>query len=444
MMRGSNADISRRGFVVAAAATAAACATAPIQPKPDPASGEALYRLVQAYSDLGDHRTGSPGDHATTRWLERQLKDIGLTPQRQAWDMEAFDVTRSRLSWTGDHSEQSEIEGFPLWPPIPTPGDGLLAPLSATPREGSVTVLTLPYSPAGSLESAGVVDAINAACGSGAVGVAVLTEGPLGELIALNTEFHQPRWPVPVLIVPGRSAATLSRLIERRMPARLQIEGQVRPDTVHNVLGHLARAGRGIVISTPKSGWFRCAGERGSGMAVALALADWCARETELDVRFVSATGHEFHGEGARRFLAADPPPPETVALWVHIGANVAVNEWQLDAGGTPVRRDTPLTRRGIACHPALHAAVTASFAGQPGYGAPINIGAGRVPGETQHFVDHGYSPLIGMVGAGPLHHTPADTAVATSPVVLEPVARGLIGVVQRFLEQQPQGDTRS
>jgi hypothetical protein len=392
---------------------------------------------VQAYSDLGDHRTGSPGDHATTRWLERQLKDIGLTPQRQAWDMEAFDVTRSRLLWTGDHSQQSEIEGFPLWPPIRTSGDGVLASLSATPREGSVTVLSLPYFPSGSLESEGVVDAISTACGFGAVGVVVSTEGPLGELIALNTEFSQPRWPVPILLVPGRDAATLSRLVEQRTQVRLQIEGGARPDTVHNVLGHRTRAGPGIVISTPKSGWFQCAGERGSGMAIALALTEWCARETELDVRFVSATGHEFHGEGARRFLAAGPPPPETVALWVHIGANVAVNDWQLDASGTPFRRDVPSTRRGIACHPALHAAVTAGFAGQPGYGTPINIGVGRVPGETQHFVDHGYSPLIGMVGAGPLHHTPADTSVATGPAVLEPVARGLIGAVQRFLEQQ-------
>ncbi len=436
-MRCLNTEITRRKFGVTAAATVAACATAPIQPNPDPASGQALYSLVQAYSDLGDHRTGSPGDHATTRWLERKLHDIGLTPHRQGWDMEVFDVTRSQLSWTADHSEPSEIEGFPLWPPIPTPGDGVLAPLSATPGEDRITVLTLPYSPSGSLESEGVVEAISTACSSGAVGVAVLTEGPLGELIAQNTEFSQPRWPVPVLIVPGRAAATLSRLIERQTPVRLRIAGRARPDTVHNVLGHRTGTGPGVVISTPKSGWFRCAGERGSGMAVALALAEWCARETELDVRFVSATGHEFHGEGARRFLAADPPRPETVALWVHIGANIAVNEWQLDAGGTPGRRDTPSTRRGIACHPALHAAVTASFAGQPGYGAPINIGAGRVPGETQHFADHGYSPLIGMVGAGPLHHTPADTAVATSPALLEPVARGLIGAVQRIFQHQ-------
>ncbi|MFN5211859.1 MAG: hypothetical protein ACK5C7_08115 [Brevundimonas sp.] len=172
-------------------------------------------------------------------------------------------------------------------------------------------------------------------------------------------------------------------------------------------------------------------------MAIALAITEWCARETELDIRFVSATGHEFHGEGARRFLAADPPLRDTVALWIHIGANVAVSDWQLDAVGTPVRRDTPATRRGIACHPVLYAAVTASFAGQPGYGAPIGIGVGRVPGETQHFVDHGYSPLIGMVGAGPLHHTPADTAVATTPALLEPVARGLIGAVQRILQHQ-------
>jgi hypothetical protein len=428
-------DLSRRGFVATACAASAGCAGIRTSSWVDPASGEVLHRLVQAYSDLGDHRTGSAGDHATTVWLERSLAGLGLSPERQAWDLDVFDVALARLSWSGGLVDGSAIEGVPLWSPIPTPAPGLIAPLNPVPTAGAITLLTLPYQRAGSLESNGVEAAIAQACGGGAVGVVIITEGPLGELIALNTALHQPPWPVPVLLVPGRTAATLATISERRIPVRLEIAGNVRRETVHNVLGRRRRPGPGLVISTPKSGWFRCAGERGSGMAIALALADWCVRKTDLDVRFVSATGHEFHGAGGHIFLQADAPAPETLALWVHVGANVAVNDWRPGDDGRPIRVDAPATTRGVACHPAIHAAVEAGFADQAGYGRPIDIGAGRVPGETQIYADHGYRPLIGLVGSGPLHHTPGDTAVATSPAVLEPVARGLIEAVRRVLE---------
>ena len=41
-----------------------------------------LCGLVQEYSDLGFHRTGTPVDQATIEWFERQLSIIGARVER--------------------------------------------------------------------------------------------------------------------------------------------------------------------------------------------------------------------------------------------------------------------------------------------------------------------------------------------------------------------------
>jgi hypothetical protein len=43
----------------------------------DPFNGEQLYQTVEKYVDLGNHRTGSPGDSATIEWLSSTLTGYG-------------------------------------------------------------------------------------------------------------------------------------------------------------------------------------------------------------------------------------------------------------------------------------------------------------------------------------------------------------------------------
>lgn len=424
--------MDRRAVIAVLGAAASGCAHAVSGPSKALETGEALYSTVQAYAALGVHRTGSRGDHATTRWLEAQLAGIGLRPERQAWGIEVFDLDMASLTLPGG---AAIVEGLPLWPPQVTPDSGLSAPLSLTAKAGAISLITLPYARSGSLEAQGYEEAIRAASAAGALAVVAVTEGPVGELIALNTAASQPQWSVPVLLVAGRELARLRSAAETDGFVRIQVSGRFRKDTVHNVLGRRRGGGPALVISTPKSGWFQCAGERGAGMAVALALADWAVRSTSLDISFVSATGHEFHGEGGRVFLTTGAPRPQDVRLWVHIGANIAVHDWSLAKDGAAVRLAAPAPVRGVACHPEILQGLAEAFAGQPGYERPVAFGSRRIPGETQLYVDAGYRPLIGLVGSGPLHHTPADTDLATSAELLAPVARGLINAVRTSLE---------
>ena len=72
-----------------------------------------------------------------------------------------------------------------------------------------------------------------------------------------------------------------------------------------------------VVVTTPLSGWFGCAGERGTGIAIALELAKRLA--SSYPVTVVGATGHELEYYGAKRHLETMAVQPAAV---VHVGRN--------------------------------------------------------------------------------------------------------------------------
>ena len=185
-----------------------------------------------------------------------------------------------------------------------------------------------------------------------------------------------------------------------------------------------------MVISTPRSGWFSCASERGGGIAVFLALAKTLAHATDADLLFVAASGHELAEAGQRYFLKTLAPPPVQVGLWLHIGANVACQDLAIDAGQlTPLGRS--VTKRGLALSADLVQAAGRAFSGQPGYDTPKVFGAAPVLGELEPIRQAGYARLAGLVGFGPVFHTRLDkAAAATSPDILVPVGRGVVDFV--------------
>src|SRR4051794_12160688 len=101
-------SLDRRRTILAGSAWTASAMTA--RAALDPLAGEALYADVKTYAGLGEHRTGTAGDAATTAWLERALRSSGYAVQRQAFDYPVFDLVRSDLSLGG-----RTIDGFPYW-----------------------------------------------------------------------------------------------------------------------------------------------------------------------------------------------------------------------------------------------------------------------------------------------------------------------------------------
>jgi len=391
----------------------------------DPLSADALYADVKAYAAFGEHRTGTGGDAATTAWMERSLRAAGYAVERQGFDYPVFDLVRSDLSLAG-----RTVSGFPYWTPGVSPPGGATGPLSTAGGPGKVALVDLPPGTGAGLEAPPPAPIAEAVAG-GAAAVVAVTENRLGELAILNRNPKAEPWKVPVLLVAGREAEALKAAAAAGATATVRVEGRTVTRKAHNVVGRRKRPGKHLVVSTPKSGWLRCAGERGSGIAIWLGLARWLAAATDHNLTVVAASGHEFDGYGGHLFTETLAPKPAETKLWLAIGANVAVYDFGLEDGQV-VRRAGPPSERLLAVSDALMPLATRAFAGQPGYSRPMGIEQRKPPGEVALFQRLGYAPLVGMVASSVLHHTPRDLADVTDGSLLEPVARGLQAILRQ------------
>lgn len=397
------------------AGTGLALAATPAAAASDPLSGPALYADLKAYAALGHHRTGTAGDRAATVMLERALKAAGYQGERQGFDYPVFELKRAGVAVGG-----RTIEAFPLWTPQPGTVTG---PLSLEAAPGRVALVTLPDGTGGGLGPP-ALGAVEAAVKAGPAAVIAITDNRVGEMSAVNALPNTPPWPVPVVIVAGREGAALRAAAQAGTPATVRLEGRTATRCVENVVARRPAPGKHLILSTPKSGWMTCAGERGAGVALWLGLARWLAT-TPHNLTLVATTAHEFDGHGGHLFTDRLAPKPADTKLWLHLGANIAGYDFALK-DGRPTRLGAPSSARLAACSPALVPAVTKAFAGQPGYEAPMNIAERRPPGEAALFQKLGYEPLLALVGGHPLHHTPRDQPDVSGPELLEPVARAL------------------
>jgi hypothetical protein len=415
--------LDRRKAVLGGAALAGAGMSAKAaRPATAALQGAALYADVKAYAGLGEHRTGTPGDQAATGWMVQALKRAGYRVETQGFDYPVFEIGRCEVDVGA-----TQLAGLPYWTPTTTPPDGITAPLTEAGGPGRVAFVSMPGVSGGGLYQPPPKEVVQAV-DSGASAVVVVTEHPLGELVAFNRTPLAPPWKAPVVFVAGRQKDLLQAVARRSGDVTVRLEGRSVTGHADNVIARKPGRGKPVVISTPKSGWFHCAGERGSGIAIWLGLARWLAT-TEMNVVLLAASGHEFDGYGGAQFAKTLAPKPAETALWVHIGANVAMYDFVLQ-GGRVVRQGGPLPQRLLAVSEPLLPAAAKAFAGQVGYAEPFDIDKRKAPGEIAHYQALGYGPLIGMVASSAVFHTPRDLADVTGPDLLEPVARGLAALI--------------
>jgi hypothetical protein len=179
----------------------------------------------------------------------------------------------------------------------------------------------------------------------------------------LNALSGTAAWSVPIVCVGGKDVAALEAAATKNSLAEIILQGKDEPNAeAKNVVGKFGNGKKLIVVSTPQSGWFRCAGERGAGVAVFLGLARWTTRQKSLDANwvFVSTTGHEFSGMGMKAFLKELAPKPKDVFAWLHLGANVAVWNYEQTAQGLK-KSGKVESRRGVSRRAGLIRALNES-----------------------------------------------------------------------------------
>lgn len=392
-----------------------------------PLSGAKLYADVISYYNLGEHRTASEVDLRTSQWMLEQLRTSGLKATFQSFPLRQFSIRQTRLS-----INDNPIRAFPLWFPRSTSlinAELALSESNNLPEllQSKIALVTFPASAGAAMQEGSIHSrTILAAAESGAMAVVAVTESPTKEIIALNSPAGAEPWPIPVVVVGQRDEAVLKAAAHSKTKASLEIHGVDNLDAVaKNVIARMAHGKDLIVVSTPQSGWFRCAGERGPGIALFLGLARWASRRTSgPSFLFVSTSGHELGGLGMLAFLKELAPRPERVLCWVHLGAGIATYTWEETQTGLKRLRE-PDSRRLLMSRRDLVPLLTTTFAGQPGLTPNVD----RAVGEYEFMLKAGYR-VFGIAAGHRFHHTPADSPAMTGPEILEPVGRALIRTV--------------
>jgi hypothetical protein len=391
-------------------------------PAPHPLSGSSLYRDVVAYHDFGIHRTATDGDVRTTDWIARELRSAGLTVQFQPWRLRQFFLHESSLTVDG-----TPVDCFPAWLPRATGPDPIRAPLAiyrdtADARSVNGRVALVKFKAA--LSESAYYDQALGAVEAGAVAVLGRLHSASGEVAAINARapHNQTPAPVPIVIVARKDEPMLTRAAEDGAIVSLVIDGKDEPQAeTGNIIGRLERGNKLVVVSTPQSGWFQCAGERGPGIALFLGLARWAsARESNASYLFVSTSGHELDNLGMHQFMETDAPPPEDVLCWIHLGASIAVWQWKRTPQGHQ-RTSEPGIGRHLVCSPDLLPVLTGAFEHVPG----LEPRRGNALGELRHVMDRGYRGF-GVFGSHYFFHTRLDTPETTAPGLLGPVGKAL------------------
>jgi hypothetical protein len=388
--------------------------------------GQALFADVAAYAAQGDHLTGYPGADRAARWLEKRLGRLGYAVHRQTFDLRQYRGARAALAADG----KPIAAALQWWPP------DAAAPVTRVGRirrgPGSFVILPVKVGDQSYLGPA-VEAQIRAAIADGAAAVLLQTETALGAdgPFLFNVRPQSEPWPVPVLAIGARDGA---RLQASGAEVRLTFAGRLETIAAANIVARLDRPGTdtAVVISTPYTGWGPCGGERGPGIAMFLALAEWARSKVPHDVILVATAGHEVGHSGMERFLAStDAPGPEATALWLHLGASIAIFG---RAGSSDANAATRYALHSASLAEPVRAHLASAF-------VPIDTAVAAF-GEVGDVVRAGYPDHLGFAGYGPHHHLPSDTAAATSPALLGDAWSRLLATLEmtRALERGTKG----
>lgn len=384
--------------------------------------------VLERYAGFGDKASGGPGDEACGAWLEGELGAMGYVCERQPFDMPAYEGEATL------ESGAAKADLIPQAVVVPTPPGGLTGRLSiAGPRQaaGGIVLLVLPHARWSSIKGE-VERRVAAAIAAGAEGVVIVTTGPSREALALNAPPDGPLFDRPVAVLAPRDAAPFLKAAEAGETATLTMAGRSFRRPAFNLTARLARGGRRtLVVSTPRSGWFGCVGERGSGLAVWLRLARWAATlPAPVDIALVATSGHEYESAGGEFYIERLAPKPADTALWVHVGANAASRDWHERGPALSPLPSADPQRFLLASAPLLEGA-KAAFAGLAGLEATYEANPRQAAGELASILHAGYDPVIGLFGVHRYHHARGDDLRCVSAALIPPVAEAFAKMIE-------------
>ena len=403
-------------------------------PPGDAFSEAALQSDLETYAGFGVHRSGSQADLATTQWLGDFFESAGMTVRRRSFEVPNHDALNATLELP---NESMELLAQP--PFRSAPRNVVEAPLAyatiagpATEAAGAILVAETPYGRHSNVHSGAVSPFFEMAQDLRAAALVLILNGPSRRAAYLNVD-PDADLPLTALAHPDTAMGLRAAAMEGRT-GRLSTPRYAGVRPAENLIASREREGRRIIVTTPVTGWTRCAGERGPGVAVMRALARWLAEAApNHSIDFVCTSGHELDDRGARIYLGQDAPDPDAVGLWVHLGAGFAARNWhETPSGLLPQTSADP--QRYLVATPSELPLARRSFAECPGLAECYPLSPETAAGEAAHIAAAGYRNVIGTFGAHRLHHTLEDDMRAASGALTLPAAAAFRAFISSWL----------
>ena len=276
---------------------------------------ERIARIIEAYDAQGWHRTATEVDLRSAHWLAEQLRECSLEPTLEPFAVSRIDPQSCYLEVDGER-----VVGLPLFDGTLTSPEGIRGSLGPL---GSDATIGVAHVGAG-----GQADDFEREGRSGRHrAIVAVTLGGRPGLAARNAPaFRQPFGP-PVLQV---GSDVRDRLTEHAVrgsdchlvttASRTEAEAFNVVATIKGSAAHLAP----VVVTTPRSGWWHCAGERGGGIACWLECIRYLSQsQPERDILFAAFSGHELGFMGVDAFTAGRPGLERRASVWLHFGASI-------------------------------------------------------------------------------------------------------------------------
>jgi len=426
-------NITRREWIRTAVLGAGAVAIGPTRMKTALAQNAdrltAQFRAdLEKHASFGDKYSGGTGDQKTADWISGRLKQSGYRVHEMEFDAPFFVKRTARLA-----AGSSAVDVMPQGPVVVTGPSGITAPLvlagdAGVDVRGKIALVVLPFGRHAALGSTGIGATVTSTANAGARAIVIVTTGPSGEAAMLNVP-ETPFIPIPTAILAPKLSAAFAEAAKAGMIATLTLDGEATHRPCRNIIAELNRGDRWIVLTTPRTGWFGCVGERGTGTAVFLELASWLSTSfPDVSIYVMNAGGHEYNFAGSHRIVGSAPDPAKTL-VWAHIGATVAARDADESAGKLRML-DTADPQRSLMVTDRARMAAVEGFRGLSGLETPTAVRPGA--GELSTFTDRGYTTAFAVIGIHRWFHTVEDTLERTDAKLLVPVLRAH----QRTIEQ--------
>jgi hypothetical protein len=280
-----------------------------------------IANIIQDYSSQGIHRTGTQVDHVSADWLVAKIESLGIKATESSFLFDRVQVREASFSFAG-----LKVAGIPLFDCHYTDADGISGSIGKVGSEADIgVIMSLPFS---SSPSGLAVHSARQANKHKAIVVVTDDRLPADGIATLNAEdFRKPFGP-PVLQVASQNWADIQAAISSRLNGLAVIHCDYVSANARNI-GAVIKGKQSVldplVIMTPRSGWWRCASERGGGLAcfleMRLAIKE---KGANRDVIFTANTGHELGHIGLDQYLEDNRSLIGDASLWVHLGANFA------------------------------------------------------------------------------------------------------------------------